>query len=301
MLEHVAHGEEVAERFAHFLVVDLHEAVVQPVVDVLVAAGAFALRDFAFVVREFEVHTAAVDVEMFAERGSAHHRAFDMPAGAALAPGAVPTGFAGLRRFPQHEIERVVFRFVHRDAFTSAQVVQAAVGEFAVAGEAAHGVVHVAIVRRVGVAFFDERFNQGNHAGHGIGGARLFVRRQAAQRRFVFVHGVGEAGGEVGDGLAVFGGAGDDFVVDVGDVAHVMQLIAQRAQVAGDGVENDHHARMADVAVVVHGHAADVHADFACVQRAEEFFLPAQAVVKLQGAHGFSSGSSQKFVSINAP
>ena len=177
VLEHVTHGEEVAERFAHFLVVDLHEAVVQPVVNMLVTAGAFALRDFAFVVREFEVHAAAVDIEVFAERGRAHHRAFDVPAGAALAPGAVPAGFAGLCRFPQHEIERVVFRFVHRDAFAGAQVVQAAVGELAVAGETAHGVVHVAIVRRVGVAFFDERFNQGNHAGHGVGGARLFVRR----------------------------------------------------------------------------------------------------------------------------
>ena len=296
--EDVAHGEEVAERFAHFFVVDLHEAVVQPVVDVLMAAGAFALCDFAFVVRKFEVHAAAVDVEVFAEGLRAHHRAFDVPAGAAFAPGAVPRRLTGFCRFPQDEVERVFFGFVHRDALAGAQVVQAAVGEFAVIGEAAHGVVNVAVIRGIGVAFGDEGLHEFNHAGNGSGGARLDIRTLAAERRFVFVHGVNEARGEGVNRLAIFMGTGDDFVVDVGDVAYVFEVVAERAQVAGDGVEDDHDAGVADVAVVIDGHAADVHADFAGFARDEGFFLPGQAVVKLQCVHESLRGN---FASIAAP
>ena len=40
LLEDVAHGEEVAERFRHLLLVDAHEAVVHPVVHELAAGGA---------------------------------------------------------------------------------------------------------------------------------------------------------------------------------------------------------------------------------------------------------------------
>ena len=221
-----------------------------------------------------------------------------MPAGAALTPGAVPAGFAGLCRFPQDEVERVVFRFVDRDAFAGAQVVEAAVGEFAVGGEAAHGVVNVAVIRGVGVTFGDEGLHEGNHAGNGGGRARLDVRTLAAERRFVFVHGINEARGEGVNRLAVFMGAGDDFVVDVGDVAHVFERVTARAQVAGDGVKDDHHPCVADVAVVIDGHAADVHADFAGLAWDEGFFLPGQAVVKLQCVHDSLRGN---FASIAAP
>src|SRR5690606_40117671 len=44
-LEDIAHGEEVAERLRHLLVVHAHEAVVHPVVHELRAARALGLRD----------------------------------------------------------------------------------------------------------------------------------------------------------------------------------------------------------------------------------------------------------------
>jgi hypothetical protein len=47
------------------------------------------------------------------------------------------------------------------------------------------------------------------------------VRRQHAQGEAVLVHGVDEALGQGGERLAVLGGALDDLVVDVGDVADV--------------------------------------------------------------------------------
>ena len=82
-LQHVADGEEVAQRLGHLLVVDVQEAVVHPVLTNGAAAGAFALRDLVLVVRELQVHAAAVDVEGLAEQRAAHRRALDVPARAA--------------------------------------------------------------------------------------------------------------------------------------------------------------------------------------------------------------------------
>ena len=62
----LAHGEEVAERLAHLLVVDVDKAVVQPVVDEFAAVGGLGLRDLVLVVREGEVAAAAVDVDRLA-------------------------------------------------------------------------------------------------------------------------------------------------------------------------------------------------------------------------------------------
>src|SRR5262245_54186979 len=66
-LEDFAHGEEVAERLRHLLLVDLDESVVHPVLHERLVASAFGLRDLILVVRELQVHAAAVDVKRRAE------------------------------------------------------------------------------------------------------------------------------------------------------------------------------------------------------------------------------------------
>ena len=99
---------------------------------------AFALRDLVLVVRELQVHAAAVDVEVLAEQRAAHRRALDVPAGAAGAEGAVPlgvVGLVGLGGLPQHEVERVVLAVEHRDALAGTQLVERLARQLAVAGE----------------------------------------------------------------------------------------------------------------------------------------------------------------------
>jgi DNA-binding LytR/AlgR family response regulator len=98
ILQHVADGEEVAQRLRHLLVVDAHEAVVHPVVDEGVLVRAFGLGDLVLVVRELQVLTAAVDVEMLAQQVAGHGRALDVPARTATAPGRIPLGFVRLAR-----------------------------------------------------------------------------------------------------------------------------------------------------------------------------------------------------------
>ena len=62
--EELFKGDEVAERLAHLLTVDGNHVVVHPVVYHLVALRSHSLGYLAFVVREYEVHSASVNVEV---------------------------------------------------------------------------------------------------------------------------------------------------------------------------------------------------------------------------------------------
>ena len=242
-----------------------------------------ALGDFVFVVRELQIRAAAVNVKRLPEQFAAHGRTFDVPAGTAVAPRAFPIRLARFGGFPQHEVQRVALVGIHVHALAGAQVVQRFAGKLAVFGKFAHGVIHVAVGRGIGFAVGDQIFNHGNHLADVFGGFGLDVGAQHAQRVAVFVHGGDEARGEFADGFAVFVGAGDDFVVNIGDVAHIGERIAVLPQPAGNHVEHDQHARVAEVAVVIDGHAADVHADVFGIERDKFFFLACEGVVEGDG------------------
>ncbi len=283
--QHVADGEEVAERLAHLLVVHAHEAVVDPELRQRLAGGAFALGDLVLVVRELQVGSAAVDVEALAQRGAAHGRAFDVPAGTSGAEGTVPLGLGrllGLGGFPQHEVKRIVLALQHGHALAGAQLVQRLARKLAVARELAHRVVHVAAAALVGQALVLQPADQGQHLRHVFGGTRLDGRGLDAQPADVLVHGGDHLVGQLADGDAALDRAADDLVVDVGDVAHVGHAQTAAPEPALHHVEGHHHPGMADVAQVVDRHAAHVHAHMAGLDRGKVFQCTRQRVVDAQ-------------------
>ncbi len=86
VLQHVTHGKEIAERFGHLLAIDHHHAGVHPVIHILAVVRAGRLSDFVFMVREHQIRTAAVNIEMAAELLAVHRGALDMPAWTPVAP-----------------------------------------------------------------------------------------------------------------------------------------------------------------------------------------------------------------------
>ena len=108
------------------------------------------------------------------------------------------------------------------------------------------------------------------HLRHVLGRARL-VRRaarcRARRRPRASPRCISSVSAPIG--IAALERALDDLVVDVGDVAHVGDAVADAPQPALDDVERHHEARVAHVAVVVDGDAADVHADVARLDRRE--------------------------------
>src|SRR5262249_7090389 len=74
-----------------------------------------------------------------------------------------PARLVGLRRLPQHEVERIVLRLAHRHALARAQLVGILARELPVVGKAAHAVVDVAVRPAIGEALLLER---GDHLEH---------------------------------------------------------------------------------------------------------------------------------------
>src|SRR5262249_4607365 len=85
---------------------------------------------------------------------------------------------------------------------------------------------------------------------------------------------------------AVLRGALDDPVVDIGDVAHIRDFVSASTQMAQQHVEHDQHPPVADVDVVVDGHAADVHPDLAGDNRLQLLLLTGERVVNTNHGRG---------------
>ena len=207
-----------------------------------------------------------------------------MPAGPARTPRRLPARIAGLRRLPQHEVERIVLRFVDLDPGTAAQVLEPPIRQCSVGGKRAHVVVDVAIRAAVGGPALDQPLHHRDDRIDVVRRARLRVRLQHAECAAVLVHVLGEAPREHVEVLTVLVRAGDDLVVDVSDIAHVRHPVAQAAQIADDHVERHQHPCVAKMAVVVDGHAAHVHPHVPGLDRTECLFRSCQRVVDRQ--HG---------------
>src|SRR5580698_6102670 len=88
--EHLCQPDLVAIALAHLSPVEGDHIIMQPVAGGYMLVRNGALRDFALVMGKLEVHSAAMDVELFAEIFGAHSGAFYMPARKPFSPGALP-------------------------------------------------------------------------------------------------------------------------------------------------------------------------------------------------------------------
>ena len=239
-------------------------------------------------VRKLQICAATVDVKGLPQQLASHGRAFDVPPGSPRPKGAGPFGFFGLLRFgalPQHKVQRVLLAIEHRHTLAGMQLVQRLARQLAVAREFAHRKIHIAIGHPVGQALGFQLTNQARHLRHIVGGPGFMLGPLDAQGIGILVQGIDHALGQRAQGLAVIHCALDDLVVNVGDVAHVFDLVATDFEPALNHIKRHHRSGMAQVAQVVHGHAANVHAHHTRRDRRKGFHRPGERVVNAKG-HG---------------
>ncbi len=266
---------------------------VEPVAAEVVPVSAFGLGDLVFVVGEAEVDAPAVQIDRLAREGAVHHGgALQVPAGTALAPGAGPIvvaifGFAGL---PEREITNglaVVFiRVVERTGgvfLLGAQLALLEPGKAAVVLEGADAEVNRAVPDGVGVALFDQAFDQGNLLGDVLDCAGLQAGRAHIQGQAVGVKFVGPVGGELCQGFTPGLRLADGFVVQIGDIAHVPDPDAIDFQHAAQHVLNQKSAEIADMRRPVNCRAAAVETQRLACCGFERFDGSAEGVVELDG------------------
>ena len=253
------------------------------------AGAAFGLGDFGFVVGEDVVDPSAMDIEAVAEEPGGHGAAFDVPTGAAGAPGAVPFDVAvvGIVGFPEGEVaDAFFFVFVGADAAGGAEFFEVEVRELSVGREAGDAEVNGLVLGLVSVTVGDQLFDHGDHAGDvlGVGGGGEAVGRFDAEGFEVGEEGVLERLREGGEGDAFFPGAADGFVVDVGEIHDAFDRKAAVFKVALEEILEEVGAEIADVGVVVDGGAARVELDHATgrVERDEGLEGAGQGVVEVE-------------------
>ena len=146
MLQNIDNHEEITQGFGHFFIIYSNEAIVQPVVhEGMAASAALGLSNFVLVMRENQIAAAAVEVEGFTQIFHAHSGAFDVPARAAIAPGARPGGFAGFSRFPQSKVHGVLLAVVHIHASTSHHILDITSGQLTIMLKFFYAVENVAV------------------------------------------------------------------------------------------------------------------------------------------------------------
>ena len=142
----VLDGQHIAQRFAHLFFADLQKSVMHPVFDKrFLPVKAFGLGDLILMMREDQVLSAAVNIDLFAQIFHRHGGAFDMPAGPALSPGAFPGRFARFGGFPEGEVHGMFFLFADLDSGSGHHHIQGAVGKLAVVGILGHPEINAAV------------------------------------------------------------------------------------------------------------------------------------------------------------
>src|SRR5215475_2807994 len=189
---------------------------------------------------------------------------------------------------PHGEVQGISLALVHVHAGSRLELVEVLSREPAVSGEAADLEVDVA-VKHVGDPSRDQSLDEDDHLGDVLGRLGLHVRWLDADGRHVLLvlRDVPLRDGRGGHALLI--GPSDDAVVHVGVVLDEGDLVVAEAQVAPHHVENDGAPRMPDVAEIVHGHSAHVHARLAGHQGHELLLAPGERVEDAQGHHGTST------------
>ncbi len=228
--EQVAKVVLVPERLGHLLSVDDQVLGVQPVADERLARGRFTLGDLVLVMREHVVDAAAVDVESLTQVFHAHGGTFEVPARPARPPGRLPTGLTRFGSLPEDEIADVILTvIVTGDPLTLPNLGEVNAGEAPIVGIGGDAEEH-RVLLHIGVASLDQTLDHRDHFADMPGGTGILVGRESVQHSHVAMEGFDERGGEFVEGTTRFGGALDDLVVDVGQIHHVGDGIAEELE-----------------------------------------------------------------------
>ena len=293
--EQLRQGDEVPEGLAHLLPADGNHVVVHPVVHALGAAGGHVLGNLALVVREHQVHAAAVDVEFLSQVLGAHHRALQVPAREAVAPGGRPAhDVLRLRLFPKGKVVRGMFVSLAVQAAGPFQrSFQRTAAEYAVMVVPVV-LAHIEIdgaVAFIGIAGFQDFLDgldllDDMAAGAGLDGGRLHVEQAhglmvALRVVLHHLHGLQLLqAGLLGNLVLAFVGIVLQMahIRDVADIAH---LVAQILEQAEQHIVGNPRTGMAQVGVSIHGGTAHIHAYPPLMDGLEQFLVPGKRIGKV--------------------
>ena len=267
-----------------------------PISHHLIALTGYCLCDFTLVMREYQVHAAAVNVEMSAQIFSAHGCAFAVPPWEAIAPrgwpahdmfrlGRLPQGKVGLIPFLTHacEVSAGIFHILKTSARENAVLMHLVVF-LHIKVDGAIALISKAIVENLlhQLLLFDDVSC----------GMRLNARGQTIESLHCFMKTIGVILSHLHRfqllqprllGYFVFALIGIMLQVpDISDVAHITHLISNMLEETENYIESDCWTSMSKMSVTIYCRSANIHAHVWRMQWAEHLFFSGQGVVNVK-------------------
>ena len=99
-------------------------------------------------------------------------------------------------------------------------------------------------------------------------------------------------------GLVVFLRTANDFIVNIGDIAHIRHIVTTVTQPARHHIKGHHDTSVTNMTKVIHGHTADIHAHMLAFQRLQWLFGFSQSVIN-RYSHALPHESRKVTVRLN--
>ncbi len=238
--------------------------------------GRFRLGDLILMMREDQVFTARVDINLISQIPFAHDRALDMPARTSFTPGRFPERLPFLLRLPQHEIQRILLLLLaghQQGTAAAAQIVQILVREFTILAKTPGLKIHRAVLPHIGMILVDQRLDHLDHAPDLLRRLRMRGGRLHVQGLHVLSALLDIALGDHGRIHPFLIRLLDDLIIHIGKIGNIVDRISLMFHVTSGRVKNDHRPRIPDMNQVIHRRPAHIHADLPFHQGYEFLFL----------------------------
>ena len=234
--------------------------------------AAFGLGNLVFMMREDQVTAAAMEIKGFAQILHAHGRTFNMPAGTAGTPRALPCRLARFSGFPQRKIHRITLAVINVYTRAGQHIFQITAGKLTIVFKFFYTVENVA-VNNITIAIVNQALNGSDDIIDMLGYTRINMRTAHIELIHYFKVGVNVAVADIIPLYALFIGSVDNLVINIGKVLYMGYVIAFVLQEAADNVPGYERTRIANVRMVVRSNTANIDVGFAGMDRYEFFFL----------------------------
>ncbi|OPY06317.1 MAG: hypothetical protein A4E66_02249 [Syntrophus sp. PtaB.Bin001] len=188
--------------------------------------------------RENQIFTTAVNIKGFTKVLLAHYGTFDVPARPTGSPGTLPSRFICLTGLPKSKIHGIVLMFIDINTGTGHHIFQPATGKLAITGKAIYGEINVSFndICQPTVLKLPDQFN---HPFYMFRCAGSNGRSQNSQACHVLVMRRNVAISYIIDAHSFSIGPGNDFIIYIGKVLYINDLITTVLQVSSEDVKNN--------------------------------------------------------------
>ena len=246
------------------------------------AIGCLTLGDLIFMMRKDQILSAGMNVNLVSKVFFGHNRTLDMPARTAFAPVRIPIWLAIFFRFPEYEIQRILFQIAgYFDISVSGfQIIDVFMGKLAVLSKFSRSVIYGTICCLISITFIDQRLDHCQHARN-----LLRSQRMSSCRFYIHICHIFFALSDVAFchffcGSTLFNGFFYDFVIYICKIGYIIDFVSFVFQISAHRIEYDHRTGISNMDKIVYGRSAYIHFYFSFLKRHELFFLLGQRIVK---------------------